>query len=216
MDIGLYFGSFNPIHTGHLIIAQHFLNQTGLKQVWFVVTPQNPFKPSSTLLNEYHRLHLVRLGIGDNPGLRVSDAEFHLPKPSYTSVTLAYLEEKFPQTRFSLLMGSDSFQNLPNWHNSAFIRQNYPIYVYERPGFPQPAVLAGAQSAAPSAASGASGAASEAAPGTYPDAKATFLKAPYLDISASHIRQLLADRKPITYLVPLSVEAEIEKNNYYR
>ena len=93
MDIGLYFGSFNPIHTGHLIIAQHFLNQTGLKQVWFVVTPQNPFKPSSTLLNEYHRLHLVRLGIGDNPGLRVSDAEFHLPKPSYTSVTLAYLEE---------------------------------------------------------------------------------------------------------------------------
>ena len=205
MDIGLYFGSFNPIHTGHLIIAQHFLNQTGLKQVWFVVTPQNPFKPSATLLNEYHRLHLVRLGIGDNPGLKVSDAEFHLPKPSYTSVTLAYLEEKFPQTRFSLLMGSDSFQNLPNWHNSAFIRQNYPIYVYERPGFPAPADMDAMPGAMPGAAQG-----------TTPDTRATFLKAPYLDISASHIRQLLADRKPITYLVPLAVETEIEKNNYYR
>ena len=205
MDIGLYFGSFNPIHTGHLIIAQHFLNQTGLKQVWFVVTPQNPFKPSATLLNEYHRLHLVRLGIGDNPGLKVSDAEFHLPKPSYTSVTLAYLEEKFPQTRFSLLMGSDSFQNLPNWHNSAFIRQNYPIYVYERPGSPAPADIDATPGAAPGAAQG-----------TSPDTRATFLKAPYLDISASHSRQLLADRKPITYLVPLAVEAEIEKNNYYR
>jgi nicotinate-nucleotide adenylyltransferase len=197
MDIGLYFGSFNPIHTGHLIIAQHFLNQTGLKQVWFVVTPQNPFKPSDTLLNEYHRLHLVRLAIGDNPGLKVSDAEFHLPKPSYTSVTLAYLEEKFPQTRFSLLLGSDSFQTLPNWHNSAFIRQNYPIYVYERPGFP------------PLPGSGIT-------PGPSSDKGTTFLKAPYLDISASHIRRLLADRKPITYLVPLAVEAEIEKNNYYR
>lgn len=205
MDIGLYFGSFNPIHTGHLIIAQHFLNQTGLKQVWFVVTPQNPFKPSATLLNEYHRLHLVRLGIGDNPGLKVSDAEFHLPKPSYTSVTLAYLEEKFPQTRFSLLMGSDSFQNLPNWHNSAFIRQNYPIYVYERPGFPAPADMDAMSGAMPGAVQG-----------TAPDTRATFLKAPYLDISASHIRHLLADRKPITYLVPLAVETEIEKNNYYR
>jgi nicotinate-nucleotide adenylyltransferase len=189
MDIGLYFGSFNPIHTGHLIIAQHFLNQTPLKQVWFVVTPQNPFKPSSTLLNEYHRLHLVRLGIGDNPGLKVSDAEFHLPKPSYTSVTLAYLEEKFPQNRFSILMGSDSYRNLPQWHNAGYIMENYPVYVYERPGFPPPATTNG---------------------------MVTFLKAPFLDLSASHIRQLLADRKPITYLVPLAVEEEIEKNNYYR
>lgn len=191
MDIGLYFGSFNPIHEGHLIIAQHFLNETALKQVWFVVTPQNPFKPSGALLNEYHRLHLVRLGIGDNPGLKASDAEFHLPKPSYTSVTLAYLEEKFPQNRFSILMGSDSYRNLGNWRNSAYILENYPIYVYERPGFPIAA----------------------------PDGKGispTILKAPFLDISASHIRQLIAEKKPITYLVPLAVEEEIEKNHYYR
>lgn len=191
MDIGLYFGSFNPIHTGHLIIAQHFLNETALKQVWFVVTPQNPFKHSATLLNEYHRLHLVRLGIDDNPGLKASDAEFHLPKPSYTSVTLAYLEEKFPQNRFSILMGSDSYRNLPNWHNSGFILENYPIYVYERPGFPVNEPVANG-------------------------AGTTIVKAPYLDISASHIRQLLAEKKPITYLVPRAVEEEIETNHYYK
>jgi nicotinate-nucleotide adenylyltransferase len=188
MDIGLYFGSFNPIHTGHLIIAQHFLNETPLRQVWFVVTPQNPFKASSSLLNEYQRLHLVHLGIGDNPGLKASDVEFHLPRPSYTSVTLAYLGEKFPQHRFSLLMGSDSYQNVGNWHNADFILRNYPIYIYERPGFP---VSAGSE-------------------------RATVLQAPFLAISASGIRELLLERKPITYLVPLAVEAEIEKSNYYR
>lgn len=203
MDIGLYFGSFNPIHTGHLIIAQHLLNQTGLKQVWFVVTPQNPLKPSSTLLNEYHRLHMVRLGIADNPGLKASDAEFHLPKPSYTSVTLAYLEEKFPQYRFSLIMGSDSFQNLSNWYNAPFIRANYPIYVYVRPGFP------------PEGAGGGAGAV-DAGGELLEKGRSVYLKAPYLDISASHIRHLLAERKPITYLVPRAVEEEIEKNNYYR
>jgi nicotinate-nucleotide adenylyltransferase len=190
MNIGLYFGSFNPIHTGHLIIAQHFLNQTGLHQVWLVVTPQNPVKPQGTLLNEYHRLHLVRLGIGDNPGIKASDVEFYLPKPSYTSITLAYLEEKHPQHEFALLMGSDSYQNLPNWHNAAFIMARYPIYVYERPGF-VPTEIPTAQ-------------------------KTTVLKAPILDLSASHIRNLLKEKKPITYLVPREVALEIEKNNYYR
>jgi nicotinate-nucleotide adenylyltransferase len=190
MQIGLYFGSFNPVHTGHLIIAQHCLNQTEMQQVWFVVTPQNPFKTSATLLNEYDRLHLVRLGIGDHPNLKASDIEFHLPKPSYTSTTLTYLEEKYPQHVFSILMGSDSYQNLPNWHNAVFIMNTYPLYVYQRPGFPL----------------------DEASP----PSKGSFLHAPFLDISASHIRGLLAAKKPITYLVPLAVEIDIEKNNYYR
>lgn len=188
-QVGLYFGSFNPIHVGHLIVAQHFLNQTHLKQVWFVVSPQNPFKAPGTLLGEYNRLHLVRLAIDENPSLKVSDVEFHLPKPSYTSITLAYLEEKFPQYEFSILMGSDSYQNLPQWNNSETILKQYKIYVYERPGFPPPAVSSG---------------------------NAVFLKAPFLDISASHIRDLLRAKKPITYLVPRAVEEEIEKNNYYR
>jgi len=189
--IGLYFGSFNPIHVGHLIIAQHFLNNTGLQQIWFVVTPQNPFKPSSSLLNEYHRLHLVRLGIGENPALKAVDVEFHLPKPSYTSTTLAYLEEKYPQHDFSILMGSDSYQNLPNWHNASFILKQYPIYIYERPGYPVNPLPALAKDM-------------------------VVLKAPLLDISASHIRALLKQNKPVTYLVPSAVEQECEKNNYYR
>ncbi len=188
--IGLYFGSFNPIHTGHLIIAQHFLNSTDLQEIWLVVSPQNPFKPSQTLLNEDHRLHLARLGVGENPRLRVSDVEFHLPKPSYTSTTLVYLEEKYPQYTFSLLMGSDSFQNLPNWHNADFILEQYPIYIYERPGFPVTSLP--------------------------PGGKGVVLKAPLLDISASHIRRLLQQRKSITYLVPREVEQECEKNRYYR
>lgn len=187
--IGLYFGSFNPIHVGHLIIAQHFLNNSDLDQVWFVVTPQNPFKPSQTLLNEYHRLHLVRLGIGDNPGLKASDVEFHLPKPSFTSATLVYLEEKFPKHSFSLLMGSDSYQNLPRWHNADYILNHYPIYIYERPGY---------------------------APDLSEGKRVTLLKAPLLDISASHIRMLIREKKSITYLVPKEVEQECEKNNYYR
>jgi len=188
--IGLYFGSFNPIHVGHLIIAQHFLNNSDLDQVWFVVTPHNPFKPSQTLLNEYHRLHLVRLGIGENPRLKASDVEFHLPKPSFTSATLVYLEEKFPKYSFSLLMGSDSYQNLPRWHNADYILNNYPIYVYERPGYPSQPNSTGGK-------------------------KVTVLKAPLLDLSASHIRNLIKEKKPITYLVPKEVEQECEKNNYY-
>lgn len=187
-QVGLYFGSFNPVHIGHLIVAQHFLNQTGLKQVWFVVSPQNPFKAPGTLLGEYDRLHLVRLAIGENPGFRASDVEFHLPKPSYTSVTLTYLEEKYPQYEFSILMGSDSYQNLPQWHNGETVLRQHKIFVYERPGFPPPK----------------------------PYSEETFfLKAPFLDISASHIRDLLREKKPITYLVPKAVEEEIEKNNYY-
>jgi len=188
---GLYFGSFNPIHIGHLIIAQHFLNTVDLHQVWFVVTPHNPFKPSQTLLNEYHRLHLVRLGIGENPRLKASDVEFHLPKPSFTSTTLAYLKEKFPDHAFSLLMGSDSYQNLPRWQNAEHLITEYPLYIYERPGYPL----------------------DQPRPG---EKHTTFLKAPLLDISASHIRRLLKEKKPITYLVPKEVEQECTLNNYYR
>lgn len=110
MKIGLYFGSFNPIHNGHLIIAQHLLNETPLQQVWFVVSPQNPFKEQKTLLNEYDRLHLVNLAIQNSTGFKAVDIEFGLSKPSYTVDTLAYLDEKYPQHQFSVIMGSDSFK----------------------------------------------------------------------------------------------------------
>ena len=134
MNIGLYFGSFNPIHSGHLIIANHILNETSLEKVWFVLTPQNPFKTAG-LLNEYDRLHLLRTAIEGDIRMRASDIEFSLPKPSYTVNTLAYLTEKYPEHKFSMIMGSDSFQNLHKWKNYEVIIKQCPIYVYKRPGF---------------------------------------------------------------------------------
>ena len=190
MNIGLYFGSFNPIHNGHLIIANFIVQNTDLEQVWFVISPQNPLKKSSTLLNEYHRLYLVQVSIEDEPSLKATDIEFRLPKPSYTIDTLTYLGEKFPSHHFSVIMGSDSFQNLPEWKNYRQLLSNYPIYVYERPGFKPENV--------------------------YTDAKVTFLKAPLLEISSTYIRKIISSGKSIRYLVPEKVRLEIEQNGYYR
>ncbi|GAA4338003.1 nicotinate (nicotinamide) nucleotide adenylyltransferase [Flaviaesturariibacter amylovorans] len=189
MQVGLYFGSFNPIHIGHLIIASHVLNVTSLQRVWFVISPQNPFKPSSTLLNEYDRLHLVNKAIEGDDRLRASEVEFSLPRPSYTAHTLAYLEEKYPTYSFQIIMGSDSFQNLPKWKNAGAIIGRYPILVYERPGFPV-ADTHGAE--------------------------VTLLQAPLLEISATHIRGLLHDGKSIRYLVPDAVAEEIRSSRFYR
>jgi nicotinate-nucleotide adenylyltransferase len=191
MQIGLYFGSFNPIHHGHLIIANFILQHSELDQIWFVVSPQNPLKPSGSLLNEYHRLHLVRLAVEGENTLRASDIEFKLPKPSYTADTLAYLTEKYPDHQFALVMGSDSFENLPKWKNYSYILKNYPVYVYKRPGH-------------------------EAIP-DYPAAKRiVVMDAPLLPISATHIRRNVKEGRSIRYLVPDPVREEIESNGYYR
>lgn len=190
MNIGLYFGSFNPVHTGHLIIANHILEQTLLDKIWFVVSPQNPLKPSHTLLNEFDRFHLVELAIADNPGFRASNVEFHLPKPSYTVNTLAYLSEKFPLEQFTVIIGSDSYQNLPRWKNAEILLENYPIIVYQRPGFPVDALPASQQ--------------------------VTSLQAPMLDISSTFIREQIKQEKSIKYLVTPEVEAYIKANGYYR
>lgn len=189
MKVGLFFGSFNPIHTGHLIIANHLLNQTDLQKVWFVISPQNPFKESKTLLNEYNRLHLVRVAIDGDDRLRASDIEFTLPKPSYTATTLTHLAEKYPDYEFSIIMGGDSFQNLGKWHNASFIINHYPIYVYDRPGFPINNEL---------------------------NADLRQADAPLLEISATQIRQLIRDGKSVRYLVPDNVREEIEKGGYYK
>jgi nicotinate-nucleotide adenylyltransferase len=189
MDVGLYFGSFNPIHTGHLIIANHILNQTSLQKVWFVVSPQNPFKPSATLLNEYDRLHLVQKAIEKDDRLWTSNIEFSLPKPSYTAHTLTYLKEKYPSHQFTILMGSDSFQNLGNWKNAETIISNYPIIIYERPGFEVKNDLG---------------------------AKITVMDAPLLQISATHIRELVRAGKSIKYLVPPAIEEEIHNSGFFK
>lgn len=190
MNIGLYFGSFNPIHIGHLIIANHIVQNTSLDQVWFVVSPQNPLKKSSTLLNEYHRLYLVQVSIEDEPSLKASDIEFRLPKPSYTINTLAYLQEKYPANQFSVIMGSDSYENLPSWKNYQQLIANFPVLVYERPGFKPSAI--------------------------YERGRIEFLKAPLLEISSTYIRKIIREGKSIRYLVPEKVRIEIEHNGYYR
>jgi nicotinate-nucleotide adenylyltransferase len=189
MKIGLYFGSFNPIHIGHLIIANHILNSTDIKKVWFIVSPQNPLKHSNTLLNEYHRLHLVRLAIEDNSSMAASDVEFKLPRPSYTIDTLAYLQEKYPDHEFSIIMGSDSFQNINKWKNPDQIIANYRIVIYQRLGFV-------VQDSNPNV---------------------VILKdTPMLEISATAIRELIKKRKSIKYLVPEKSAEEIEVCGYYR
>jgi nicotinate-nucleotide adenylyltransferase len=189
MKIGLYFGSFNPIHHGHLIIANHVVQSTELDKVWFVVSPQNPLKPAAGLLNEYHRLFLIKVAIDGEKNLRVSDIEFKLPKPSYTIDTLTYIKEKYPQYEFSIIMGSDSYQNLPKWKNYTQLLKTTEFYIYVRAGF-------------------------ENIP-AYDHARAHILEAPLLQISATHIRNILKEGKSIRYLVPDPVKEEIERNRYY-
>jgi nicotinate-nucleotide adenylyltransferase len=130
---GLFFGSFNPIHVGHLIIGSHLAHYTDLKQVWFVVTPQNPLKDKKDLLKQNLRLEMVQLATEDDPRLKTCDIEFHLPKPSYTINTLLHLEEKYPDREWVLIMGADTIPTLPKWKNFETLINNYEIYVYPRP-----------------------------------------------------------------------------------
>ncbi len=187
--IGLYFGSFNPIHIGHLIVASFVANNTDLQQVWLVVSPQNPFKISGTLLNEYDRLHLARTAVEDDPCVKVSDVEFNLPKPSYTIDTLAFLSEKYPAYEFVIIMGSDGFQNLPNWKDYELLIKKYSFIVYKRPGFEINETW---------------------------NANIIPLSAPLLEISATTIRNQVKEGKSIRYLVPEKVRLEIEKSGYFR
>jgi len=189
MKIGLFFGSFNPIHHGHLMVASFIANHTDLQQVWLVVSPQNPHKTQSSLLNEYDRLHLAQLAIEDDDQIKVSDIEFKLPKPSYTIDTLTYLEEKYPQHQFYVIMGSDSFQNLPKWKNFEALVKNYQFIVYRRPGFEITEKYG---------------------------ADVTYLEAPMLELSATLIRNNCKDGITIRYLVPENVRLEIERNNYFK
>ncbi len=189
MDVGLYFGSFNPIHVGHLIIANHVLIHSTLREVWFIISPQNPLKASNTLLNEYDRLHLVNQAIEGDERLKVSNIEFQLPKPSYTSHTLIVLKEKYPKNVYTLIMGSDSFQNLPKWRNYKSIISDYKLIVYERPDFKIINDI---------------------------HAKIEIMRAPLLEISSTYIRELINKNQSIKYLVPDKVEKEIELHRFYK
>ncbi len=176
MKIGLFFGSFNPVHVGHLIIANYFATNTDLKEVWFVVSPQNPFKEKATLLRDYDRLNLVNLAIEDNYALRANNIEFSLPQPSYTINTLMHIKEKYPANSFCLIMGSDNFISLPKWKNADIILRDYEIYVYQRRGSVVKHVPAGG--------------------------RVNQFDFPLLDISSSQIRKLIENNLSVKYMIP--------------
>lgn len=168
MKIALYFGSFNPIHVGHLIIANHVLTHCGADRLWFIVSPQNPLKESANLLNENHRLHLVQLAIENESRFKASNIEFKLPRPSFTIDTMTYLLEKYPQHEFSIVMGSDSFLNIKKWKNYRQLLDNFKIIIYERPGFDIDKTLS---------------------------KNIEIVQAPLLDISSTYIRKMVKGKK---------------------
>ncbi len=191
--VGLFFGSFNPIHVGHLIIAQHILSHTELDKICFVVSPQNPFKPKETLLADYHRLALVNLAIEDNPDFYSSDIEFQLPQPSYTINTLTHLKEKFPDREYHLIMGEDNLNTLHNWKNADQIAKQFPVIVYPRID-------------------------TEASPdhAFIGELKLVRVEAPIVKISSSYIRELIRTNKSCAYVVPEKVKNYIEEMHFYK
>jgi nicotinate-nucleotide adenylyltransferase len=188
--VGLFFGSFNPVHVGHMIIANFMATQTDLEEVWMVVSPHNPLKPKKTLARDHDRLHLVRLAIGDNPKLKASDVEFGLPQPSYTVDTLSYLKEKYPNRQFSLIMGGDNLATLHKWKNYELLLRDHEIFVYQRPSHD----LGDLQQ--------------------HPSIK--IVEAPLMQISASYIRNCLKAGQSVQYLVPDAVYRYLEEVAIYR
>lgn len=190
MKIGLFFGSFNPVHVGHMIIANYLANNTDLDKVWMVVSPQNPFKEKKSLAKDSDRLHLVNLAIGDNLKLKASNIEFDLPQPSYTVDTLAFLKEKHTDKKFVLIMGGDNLKSLHKWKNYEHILEHHQIYVYKRPDYD----LGELQD--------------------HPSIK--ILDAPLMQISASYIRKEIKEKRSVRYLVPDAVFDYLEKTTLYK
>jgi nicotinate-nucleotide adenylyltransferase len=189
MKIGLFFGSFNPIHIGHLIIANTIADSGEVSQVWLVVSPHNPFKKSNTLLHEFDRFDMVRLAIADNEKLNVTDIEFHLPKPSYTIDTLTYLHEKYPQYEFKIIIGEDNLKGFEKWKNHHKILEYYEVLVYPRPNSEKTHF--------------------------HSHAKVKFVQAPLIDLSATYIREKVRQHQSIKYLVHEDVETLIRVKGFY-
>ena len=189
MNIGLFFGSFNPVHSGHLIIANHILNTNDINNIWFILSPQNPFKTSSSLLDAQARFKLLELATNDDQRFQAKDIEFRLPKPSFTINTLLWVEEHFPGNNFSIIMGSDSFHTIDKWKDAEMIVSNYRMLVYQRPGFEIKDKVKG---------------------------DIDILNAPLLGISSTEIRKLIKEGKSIRYLVPEAVRMEIAEKGYYK
>ena len=187
---GLFFGSFNPIHNGHMAIAEYIHEYTDLEQVWFIVSPQNPFKKKATLLADHHRLEMVYRAIGDDMRFRVSDIEFHMPKPSYTVDTISYLSEKYPERAFSLILGADNLKSFNKWKNCEVLIEKYQRYVYPRYGV------------------------SDAEVENHKNV--IYVHAPRIEISSSFIREAIAEGKTVKYFLPGPVFEYMDEMNFYR
>ncbi len=192
MKTGLYFGTFNPVHIGHLIIANHMAEFSGLDQIWMVVTPHNPHKKKSSLLDDYHRLQMVHLATEDYDKIRPSDIEFKLPQPNYTVNTLAHLQEKFPMHEFSLIMGEDNLNSLHKWKNYEVLLQNHDIYVYPRINN------------------------ETAEPGLLAHPRVHRIDAPVIEISSTFIRNSIKQGKNVRPLLPQKVWEYTEHNLFYK
>ncbi|MFH0757413.1 MAG: nicotinate (nicotinamide) nucleotide adenylyltransferase [Bacteroidota bacterium] len=186
---GLYFGSFNPVHIGHLAIANYMIEFSDLEQLWFVVSPHNPLKEKKSLLKDYHRLEMVRLAIEDDDRFRATDIEFKLPTPSYTIDTLTYLEEKHPEREFQLVMGADGLRTFHKWKHAALITQKYHRLIYPRPGI-NPELIHSAPNA-------------------------TLVDAPLIDISSSFIRKAIRAGKDVRHLVPAGAYTYMREMHFY-
>jgi nicotinate-nucleotide adenylyltransferase len=187
--VGLLFGSFNPVHVGHLILAEYFATRTDLSEVWLVLSPQSPFKVGEELLPEKQRLALLQLAVAGNPRLRAEAIELSLPRPSYTIATLDALRARHPAHDFVLLMGGDNLAGLPRWREATRLLHEFDLYVYPRPGASLPPL------------------------NNFPRAKV--FSAPLLDISATFIRASIREGMSIRYLVPLAIAQEISTQNLY-
>ena len=192
MKIGLYFGTFNPIHVGHMIIANHMVEYSGLEQVWMVVTPHNPHKKKATLLEDFKRMNLVSIATEDFPKIKASNIEFNLPQPNYTVNTLAHLQDEFPQHEFSLIMGEDNLKSLHKWKNYETILDNYDIYIYPR----------------------ISSETENLELKNHP--RIHKIDAPVVEISSTFIRENIKLKKNVQPLLPLKVWEYIDYNNLYK
>jgi nicotinate-nucleotide adenylyltransferase len=191
LKIGLYFGSYNPIHIGHLAIANYMVEYTGIDQLWFVVSPQNPHKQKANLLDDYQRLEMVHLAVDNDDRLRASNIEFSLPKPSYTVDTLAYLKDRHPNFHFKILMGSDNLENFHKWKNYETILENFGIIVYPRPGYDKTKVK-------------------------FHKNISIAENAPLMEISSSFIRTAIREGKNIRHFIPHKAWEYMEEMNFYK
>lgn len=201
MNIGLYFGTYNPIHVGHLIIANHMVDYTNLDQVWLVVSPQNPLKKKASLLADYHRLALVTVAVEGNDKLKASNIEFDLPKPSYTIDTLVYIQEKYPEHSFSLIMGEDNLRSFDKWKNYNQILENHSIYVYPR-------AITEEERSAQKAPNNENSSVEN-----HPNI--TMCDAPVMKVSASFIRKAIKEKKDVQYLLSDPVFSYVTEMHFY-